>query len=110
MVNDAKAYPYSPPPKTGSPPVSEQTLTILSVGGAGSGLPAGNDGFRAGVSSWRTQKTCPPESGHCRLEGRSTHPNPCLGGQQTRADPDIPANRGAHPLQRRNSSPDRETP
>src|SRR5438309_6731797 len=68
-------------------PVSEQTLTNLSVQvrkGAWSGLPAGNDGFRTGVSSWRTQKTCPLESGHCRLEGRSTHPNPCLGGQRTR--------------------------
>src|SRR6266550_6800704 len=69
--------------------VSEQTLTNLSVQvrkGAWSGLPAGNDGFRAGVSSWRTQKTCPLESGHCRLEGRSTHPNPCLGGQRTRTE------------------------
>ena len=63
-------------------PVSEQTLTNLSVQvrkGAWSGLPAG-------VSSWRTQKTCPLESGHCRLEGRSTHPNPCLGGQRTRTE------------------------
>src|SRR5437660_10384675 len=70
-------------------PVSEQTLTNLSVQvrkGAWSGLPAGNDGFRAGVSSWRTQKTCPLESGHCRLEGRSTHPNSCLGGQRTRTE------------------------
>ena len=70
-------------------PVSEQTLTNLSVQvrkGAWSGLPAGNDGFRAGVSSWQTQKTCPLESGHCRLEGRSTHPNPCLGGQRTRTE------------------------
>src|SRR6267143_1440323 len=60
-------------------PVSEQTLTNLSVQvrkGAWSGLPAGNDGFRAGVSLWRTQK------GHARLkaslkaslEARSTHP------------------------------------
>src|SRR5947208_12090741 len=52
-------------------PVSEQTLTNLSVQvrkGAWSGLPAGNDGFRAGVSSWRAQKTCPLESGHGRLE------------------------------------------
>src|SRR5438128_10751634 len=68
-------------------PVSEQTFTNLSVQvrkGAWSGLPAGNDGFRAGVSSWRTHKTCPLESGHCRLEGRSTHPNQSLCGQQTR--------------------------
>src|SRR5260221_4640336 len=67
--------------------VSEQTMNNLSVWvrkGAWSGLPAGNDGFRAGVSSWRTQKTCPLESGHCRLEGRSTHPNQSLYGQQTR--------------------------
>src|SRR5437762_12049275 len=53
-------------------PVSEQTLTNLSVQirkGAWSGLPAGNDGFRAGVSSWRTQKTC-----FAAWKGRSTHP------------------------------------
>src|SRR5438876_4470002 len=53
--------------------VSEQTMN-----NAWSGLPAGNDGFRPCVSSWRTQKTCPLESGHCRLEGRSTHPNQSL--------------------------------
>src|SRR5882672_9805195 len=34
-------------------------------------LSAGHDGFRAGVS-FLLRKTCPLESGHGRLEGRST--------------------------------------
>src|SRR5437016_4911330 len=70
--------------------VSEQTMNNLSAQvpkGAWSGLPAGNDGSRAGVSSWRTDKTCPLESGHCRLEGRSTHPNQslCCGDCQVKS-------------------------
>ncbi len=48
-----------------------QTMNNLSVQvtqGLWSGLPAGNDGFRAGVVVLSESITCPLESGHGRLE------------------------------------------
>src|SRR5216683_1101961 len=51
--------------------VPAETMNNLSVQvrkAAWSGLSAGNDSFRAGVFMLSSSKTCPLESGHCRLE------------------------------------------
>ena len=67
--------------------VSDQTINNLSVQerkDVWSGLPAGNDGFRAGVVLVSNSKTCPLESGHSRLE-RPLHASQSMSMRSTDA-------------------------